>query len=66
MNRAERRRRAREIGKGISQQGRKALAEAMKPRPEPESIPGRKLITLPGGLTIVRYDEPDPQAHRDK
>jgi hypothetical protein len=59
MNRAARRRRAREIGKGLGRKARKAIAEKLKPQAQvAESIPGRKILTLPWGLHVVKYDEP--------
>lgn len=58
MNRAARRRHAREIGKGLGRGVKKAIAEELKPKPEPEGIPGRKILTLPWGLHVVKYDEP--------
>jgi hypothetical protein len=59
VNRAARRRRARELGRGLGRDARKAIAEELKPKPAPvEAIPGRKIVTLPWGLHVVRYDEP--------
>jgi hypothetical protein len=59
VNRAARRRRAREIGKGLDRRVQKAIAAELKQKPEPvEAVPGRKIITLPWGLHIVKYDQP--------
>lgn len=54
MNRAERRRAARVIGRGLSREARRQIAGELKP-PAPEPEPShQRILRLPFGLVIAR------------